>query len=49
MVSVTEEPDDLAHLHPAARQVALLPAEERLRLSAYGARFAAGCGEFCEI
>jgi hypothetical protein len=31
MVSVTEEPDDLAHLHPAARRVALLPAEERLR------------------
>jgi type II secretory pathway predicted ATPase ExeA len=31
MVSVTEEPDDLSHLHPAARRVALLPAEERLR------------------
>lgn len=28
---MTEEPDDLTHLHPAARRVALLPAEERLR------------------
>lgn len=31
MVSVTEEPDDLSHLHQAARRVARLPAEERLR------------------
>lgn len=31
MVSVTEEPDDLSHLHHAARRVARLPAEERLR------------------
>lgn len=31
MVSVTEEPDALSHLHQAARRVALLPAEERLR------------------
>ena len=28
---MTEEPDDLSHLHQAARRVALLPAEERLR------------------
>ena len=26
-----EGPDDLTHLHPGARRVALLPAEERLR------------------
>ena len=31
MVSVTEEPDYLSHLHQTARRVALLPAEERLR------------------
>jgi len=28
---VTEEPLDLSHLHPAARQLARLPAAERLR------------------
>ena len=31
MVSETGEPDDLPHLHPAARRIARLPAAERLR------------------